>query len=270
MLSDKSKTIGFIGIGTLATALVKGLCTLDATQMPFKLPLALTQRGAKNSQSLLDEFGAEHISVFATALQVAAISDVVIICVRVQDFDAILEELRPALKDKILLSCAASIPCVDVARMAQVSVSSVVKVVPLPASAIHLGTTLITPPNAIAKDIFATLGYVHEVETEELMAPLVAAGALMGHHFESLRITRNYLSKKGIDSRVASEYLSSLFGGWSAEIAHVAGDAQGLDSLVNSMTAGGLNERTIAHLRKDGVYDSVENGLDNLIQDMKN
>jgi len=58
----KLPRFGFIGVGTMNSAIVQGLCRYEGAPM-VKFPVKISVRNALKSASLLEEFGPELIKV---------------------------------------------------------------------------------------------------------------------------------------------------------------------------------------------------------------
>ena len=99
----KNKTIGFIGAGNMAEALINGLIT-SHTVLPGSI--IASDRDVERLAVLAEGY---KIKVVNNNSSVTADSDIVILAVKPQDIPTVLMDVRETVKDKLLISIAAGI-----------------------------------------------------------------------------------------------------------------------------------------------------------------
>src|SRR4030067_92185 len=99
----KKKTIGFIGAGNMAEALINGLIT-SHTVLPGSI--IASDRNVERLAVLAEGY---KIKAVNSNIEVVSGSDIVIMAVKPQDISSVLAEVRETVKDKLLISIAAGI-----------------------------------------------------------------------------------------------------------------------------------------------------------------
>ena len=97
------KTIAVLGAGKIGESLLAGL--LDAGRAPAEL--MFTERYSQRAAELTGKYGIEHVDVPTAANR----ADVLVVAVKPQDIDPLLDEVAPLLgPDKLLVSMCAGLP----------------------------------------------------------------------------------------------------------------------------------------------------------------
>lgn len=257
--------LGFIGVGTIASAIVRGLCA-----------------GSEPASILLGPRGtrcAELVAEFPTRLRVAADNqavadgcDVLFLCVLPQQAAAVLEPLR-LRDDQLIVSVLSTASAESVASAARLPMSRIVRALPLPAVGERCGVTPLWPStHASVVRIFELLGGVIEAADERELLTLASVTCLMGQLYAQMAEAQGWLVAQGISSEQARRYVSSIYlGGVSnanaaaARASAAADGAAGADvfsALVAEQTAGGINEQLLGKMREAGTLDALRQGLD--------
>ena len=168
-MSDAIGTIGFIGAGTMATTIARGL--LEAGVCTSDDILASEPREARRTQ-----VGAElGIRTLTDNAEVAARSDVLVLATKPQAFGRVLPELREALRpETLVVSIAAGVTNAAIeARLAPET--HVIRTMPNTPAMVRHGATAVAPGThataadiALARRLFESVGVV-EVLDEGLM-----------------------------------------------------------------------------------------------------
>lgn len=252
-------TVGFIGCGTIATAIVTGICTLEA--FPFKSVL-LSPRNAQKSKYLHTKFPTM-VQIAKDNQAVLDDSDWVFLCVRPQQIQC-LDSLT-FHKSQMIISVIATIDMVAITKIVAPA-SKICRVFPVPPVAKHKGITPISPKET-SKDVeilFTMLGGAVVVENDEQLASLQAITVLMGPFYQLLHTSALWLQKQNVSSQIAGDYVGSFFNSISVDSLTQGKEngTTGFENLVKEQTPGGLNENAIKELRSSGVYNAVETVLD--------
>ena len=164
------KTIGFLGAGKMAEALIKGLIasgTVSAGQ------LVASERNPERAEHMAELY---EIKVFSKSFEVASASDVVIIAVKPQEMEPLLKEVgRDLTGDKLLISIAAGKTTGRIKELLGRSVP-IVRVMPNTPALVGEGAIgLYAAPGVsdnevrVARAIFEAVGTVVEVTDESLI-----------------------------------------------------------------------------------------------------
>ena len=85
------------------------------------------------------------------------------------------------------------------------------KAIPLPFIENKLGPIIVSPRNKIAKKIFKNLGLVIEIQDEKISFNFWSTSSMMAAYYEILNTTTNWLVKKGIKKKIATNDVTELF-----------------------------------------------------------
>jgi pyrroline-5-carboxylate reductase len=246
-------TLGIVGVGAIAEAIVTGLCeTGDAATS-----IHLSPRGAERATRLAARYPAAQVAGSNQAAVDQA--DAVLLCVRPQDACAVLEGLTFGAQQAVI-SVMAGVP-IDALRPLVAPAEVIVRTVPLPAVARREGLTAICPGHDVARAIFEPLGGVIVVDDERAFDALsVSTGTIAAHLAYLDRISR-WLVERGIPAGDATRYVAATFGSVSATWpGQSPRDFRTLSE--EYATPGGTNEQVLTALRRAGTYDTVGRALD--------
>ena len=161
-------TFGFIGTGTMSSAIVRGLCTLDS---PPKA-IVISPRNAEKAAALRDEFPSL-VTIAADNQGVVDACDVVFIGV----LPKLCEEVCKSLKFKATQTVCSlvSTATLEVLRASCPGVpeAQVIRAIPLPPVAKHHGATIMCPPHPVVTPMFESLGTCVAVQTEDTMKKMM-------------------------------------------------------------------------------------------------
>ena len=145
--------VGFVGCGTMSSAIVHGLCTLDAPPRS----VVVSPRNAEKAAELYEAFPSL-VRVAASNQEVLDSSDTVFIGVLPKLAEAVIRDLRFE-KRHTVVSLVSTAPLDSLREwLSPVPAASVVRAIPLPPVAKHMGTTLVTPPHDTIVTLFDALG----------------------------------------------------------------------------------------------------------------
>ena len=148
------QTIGFIGCGTISSAIVTGLCTLLPADRPSKI--VLSPRNSEKAAALASQFP-NIVTVASTNQEVVNLSDVVFLAVIPQIAKKVLSTLTFQKKHTII-SVISALSINDLVPLVQpVPSTQICRAIPLPAVAVHKGSTIVTS-HPDAERIFNLLG----------------------------------------------------------------------------------------------------------------
>jgi pyrroline-5-carboxylate reductase len=233
---------GFIGIGTMSSAIVRGLCTL--AEAPSSI--ILSPRNATKAATLLQAHPSI-VSVAASNQDVLDRSNVVFIGVLPKQCEEVLRALKFTPHHTVVSLVSTSPLSLLVDACAPVPPSSIIRAIPLPPVAIHRGATVITPPHPLLHSLFRSLGHVVAVDSEAQLKQLLPVTCLMGQFYEQQLCTQRWLQAQGVDPATAAGWTGAVFHSMSYDSSRAQADT--LAALVHEQTPGGLNEGIVNGMR---------------------
>jgi len=244
--------LGVIGVGSIASAMVTGLCRGDKPQ-----EFLLSPRNPKAAAKLAASYPS--VRVAESNDVVARESSLVLLCLR--PADAGLLRGLSFRKDACVISVMAGISLRELGDLVG-PVASIARAIPLPPVAVGRGVTPLYPMIEPARSLFARLGTVVEVADESSFNLFSASSGTVAAYFAYLAQISDWMTAHGIDARAARQYVATLFG-------ELAGSLQGDDPDFERMakehtTPGGINERFRRILTEHGVWEAVDGGLEQI------
>ena len=228
--------IGFIGAGNMGGALINGIIRADIAQ---KDDIFVYDKDAEKVES----FCAQGFNACASTLDTAKKSDYVFLCVKPQNYEEVLLELKDdELKDKVFITIAAGISIAYIKNMLGFD-AKVIRVMPNTPLLIGYGASAISTKEPVSqeefdfvKDIFATSG-ICEVIDESLMNEIISInGSSPAYFYYFIDIMANFADSRGIDKEVATRLIvDSMIG--SAKM--VVETAKTPTELINMVTSPG-------------------------------
>ncbi|HKP22744.1 MAG TPA: pyrroline-5-carboxylate reductase [Dongiaceae bacterium] len=252
--------LGFVGTGAITSAIVTGLNAAGGGDT-----ILVSPRNAATAAAL----AAKHPNVTIAASNQAVLdgSDVVMLAVRPQVATEVLSELK-FRADHHIISLMAIIPLEEVRAMVAPA-RTVTRTVPLPLVADRCGPTPIFPPDQVAAGIFNRIGTAIEATSADQFSAYCSATATMASYFTFAEEIAAWLMRHGVPSIDARRYVGTVFQG----LGNIAATTQehGLAALAAEFaTRGGINEQVLAHMKARGAFDALSEGLDAVLQRMKN
>jgi pyrroline-5-carboxylate reductase len=248
--------LGFVGTGTIASSIVRGLGADFGEQSSIQLSPRTVQVAAELARQF------PHVHVAASNQAVLDASDVVILAVRPQIAREVIAPLR-FRGDHHVISLIATL-AVETVTALVTPARTVTRAVPLPAVAYRRGATAIYPPDPVAAGLFDRLGSAIQVDRAETFEALWAATATMASYFAFADSISSWLTRNGVEAAQARHYVAALFAGLSATTA-AAADQDFPSLAAEHATMGGLNEQLRKRLAGQGLFTGVEDGLDEIL-----
>ena len=248
-------TLGIIGVGNIAAAVVKGLRSTSAG-----CPIVLSPRNEQRASLLASEFA--EVQVAPTNQAVLDASQVVVIAVRPQIAHAVLSGLRFRPHHRVV----SLIPTVtlDYLRGITAPACSVARAVPLPSAARGQSPTAMYPPDPALKALFEKLGAVIELDREEEFEAFTTATAIMSSYFRFAETVVAWMQREGVSGAKAHAFVSQVLLGLAC--AAVASPQSSFAELTEGhQTQGGLNEQVLQSITAAGVFTELENALDGVL-----
>lgn len=245
---------GVVGVGSIATAIVVGLC--EGASAPV---VVLSPRSASRSSALAERFPS--VSVAHDNQGVVDASDVVIVSVLPDQADEVLSELefRPG---QAVVSAMAGVDLAAL-RCLVTPAAEIARSIPVPAVAGRASVTPVHPGTPSSVELYDKLGGTMVVDDERAYESLSVASATVAAYFDYLRAVSDWLEASGVPASEARRYVANHFAALAPELS--ADDVEFASLAVAHSTQGGLNEQFARHMRAAGTSDAVRDGLDALL-----
>lgn len=242
--------VGFIGTGHLTSFLVEGLKRAGADHT-----ITVSPRNRKRAAALKQRFS---VAVAADNQAVVNAADVVLVCVRPGEGEAVLAPLR-FRPDHLVISAMAAVPRATVARLARPA-HVVVAMMPGHANALGQGPVAIHPADEAARSFFSPLGPVHAYDDEATFRAASAFGGFSGMSFSWMKQLVDWFIAHGLEVDDARRLVAETLKG-NAEV--LLADAAPLDDLIAGIaTPGGLTELGNRILEEGGATAAWQAALD--------
>ena len=245
-------TYGVLGVGSLATAIVTGLC--DGVAEPPTV--VLSPRNADASATLAARFPT--VSVANDNQAVLDAADVVVVTLRQAHADLLADlDWRAG---HTVVSAVAGVP---LGRLGQLvaPAEQVCRAVPMPAVATRTSRTPVHPPLAPARALFDALGGTMPIEDGDQFEAIFTAMGTVAPFFEYLRVLSDFLRARGLAKQDADQIVGGVFTGLLQQLAqHESPDFAAL--VREHAPPGGGNEQLTNLMRQAEVFDRMASSLD--------
>jgi pyrroline-5-carboxylate reductase len=248
-------TYGILGVGSLASAIVTGLCD----GVPDAPQIVLSPRNADRSAALAARFPTVRTATSNQAVLDA--SDVVVVGVLPQHAPDVLGALAFRPEHRVV-SAVAGLALADLTALVAPA-REVARSIPLVAVATRGGTTPVFPATPSATALYERLGTTLHVESEEAFDAIVGAAATVAAYFDYLGTITGWLVDRGISGADAGAYVAATFASLTDELSRPEVDFAALARA--HTTPGGLNEQFARDLEQAGLPDAVRRGLDRIL-----
>lgn len=228
--------VGFIGVGNLAQAIIKGL--VENKTLPPSHIFA-SNRSPGKLQKVVEAYG---IQAMATNEDVINTCDVVILAMKPQDLSTAIDSISSAFSDRqIVISLAAGVNLRSLEK--RLPQCRIVRLMPNTPSLISrgvLGYVLSddedTALPTVVEDLFSPLGYVLGVEDEDQFeALMISCSSGTGFVFELMTYWQDWIEERGFEPAVARKMTVETFLG-AAMLAAQSKDSP-LEDLQNKVTS---------------------------------
>jgi len=202
----KKKKIGFIGAGTMAKAIIKGI--ISSKSMP-KEDIIASEVSSEIAAKASEETG---IKVITDNIELAKISDVIILCVKPYMIEEVLKNIREVLTaDKLVVSIAAG---VNLHYMEDILESEipVIRVMPNTPVLVREGMTVVCRGKCVSEadsefivKLFKSTGKCIEVEEKDINAVTGISGSGPAFMYLIIEAFADGGVKMGLKKEVALE-----------------------------------------------------------------
>lgn len=257
-LPAEGKKIGFIGAGNMATAIVKGL-------LKAKKPANSIFVYDCNVKPLkhMAELG---VNIIYDGTELAEKSDIIVLAVKPQNYDEVLEEIKSAANDKkVFVTIAAGIS-IDYVRKGLGVDCPMVRVMPNTPLLLGKGATALCRSENISDedfkivyDMFANSGEAVVLPEEQMNAVIAVNGSSPAYVYLFAKAMTDYAVSVGIEKDTALKLVAQTFIG-SAEMLISSGDTP--DTLIQKVCSkGGTTIEAVNVLNENNVPQIIMNAM---------
>lgn len=257
--SDLPPSIGVMGVGTIGSAVVRGLLSAPAGHLPHVPSFVLFDTNASKAAAFKAEFPGSDVSVATSDQEVIDEAACIILALPGGTAKGIIASLKFA-KDKQVISLISAIHLSDLQHL----VPAAVIATPTPSIAKQQGATMGLPPSPVAEAIFGSMGTYTAVTSTEQWVRMLSVGAFMGDFYKRQDTMQQWLGSHGVPADTAASYISSLFVSFAADSAGAGPDT--FAEKVAEQTPGGLNQQVIREQADAGVYAGVNTSSEAIYQ----
>ena len=247
--------LGFIGTGKIAFAVITGICN---STISFN-KILVSPRNKLIAKKLKKKF--KKVTVAKNNQEIVSTCDWVFLSITPTIGKIIIKKLNFKSK-QIIISFISTITLLQLKKAIKVK-AKIVRAIPLPPISLKKGPIPICPPNKRVKNFFDKIGTTIEIKDEKSSINFWSTSGMMAPFYELLRVTIDWLVKRGVKRSNAQKYVTSLFLALSEDA--VTNSKKDLKYLVKeSQTPKGLNEQGVKELTKAGFYKSLEKTLNSI------
>jgi pyrroline-5-carboxylate reductase len=243
---------GVIGVGSLASAIVTGLCH-DVDAPPSVL---LSPRNAAAAAELALRFPT--VVVADSNQAVLDGSRTVVVCLRQAHADALGDlAWRP---DHAVVSAVAGLPLARLTELVAPA-GQVARAVPMPEVAARASVTPVHPPLAPALELLERLGGAMPVDDGDQFDAIMTALGTVAPFFEYLGVLAGFLVDHGLPAPAAQRLVADSFAGVLSTLAE-ADDPDFTELVKEYAPPGGGNAQLSAELHAARVFEAMRRALD--------
>jgi pyrroline-5-carboxylate reductase len=253
---QRSTTVGFVGVGTIASAVA--LAMLDGPG-GSELQVVLSPRSSTRSR----EVAARHpnAQVASDNQAVVEASDIVVVGVLPHQVADVCSSLT-FRAEQVVVGLAAGWPPSRLAGVVAPA-ATVCQLIPLPMITLGVGPIVLHPATPQIERLLAGSGTLVVLEREDQIVVLSCASSIMSSYFAFANTTIEWAVSHGLDRMLAAGYVTAQLAGLSAEAASM--DPAALpDAVADHETPGGLNEYVRTSLADRGFFDDIAGHLEQI------
>lgn len=250
-------TIGIVGVGTIGSAVARGLLGAPEGLLPHTPEFVLSPRNAEKAAALEKEFP-DLVRIADSDQGVVDSVDCVVLALPGSVADSVVGSLKFRQGQQVVSLIAA----ITLARLRELLGPSVDAALALPGPSVakRQGATLGMPPKPFAEAIFSPLGKYVAVEDEEEFKALSVVGALMGDFYKRQLTVQTWLAAHGVKADAAASWVGAKFAAFASDSKDATPST--FAEKVAEQTPGGLNEMVWKQQDAAGVYEGLNKSMD--------
>ena len=241
---------GFIGTGSITTALVTGFCQGN-------LPtIMVSPRNAERAAALANEFPS--VEVAADNQSVVDASDIVFLAVRPQDAKGIVSALRFRADQRVI----SLLPTFRLATILSWTepVKAICRACPLPGTAYRQGPILVHGDEE-TREHLGVVGDLVTVEDEDEFHRLWTVTGVISPLYDVLSTISAWVAEQGVSEHLADRYIAQMTSALCVNRLQDASDPL-KELAAEAQTPGGLNEQAARMTRAAGVPGAFREALE--------
>jgi pyrroline-5-carboxylate reductase len=248
--------LGFIGAGSIGSAIITGISTGSAP--PEKIHVFDPDK--KKCRALEQRF--DQVEAMGKGQDVLDNTDCVFLCVLPQIAPQVLLPLN-FREEHIVVSVIAVRPLSEIKEYVSPA-REVIRAVPLPPIAKHVGPVIFYPDHDDISALFAGTAHAMAVTREDDLIVLSAITGLIAPYYSLVHSIAKWAANCGVDERVAAEYSLAML---QAQSFLAIENKTDLKELTNEVaTTGGLNEQALRYVNTQNGVEPFLGALDVLLQ----
>lgn len=251
--------LGFIGTGTITTAVIEGLIKSKAKVQQFNI----SQRSKKNSSYLKRKSG--KVNVYSKNQEIIDRSSIVFISLLPKQVKQELQKLQ-FKKGQIIVSFVSTLNIKSTKKLCTPA-TTIIKAAPLPMAVDGLSPTIIYPNHKVIKSLFEKIGTVVVAQNENQNNHFWVMSSFMATYASIVQTLKKYLLKNKVKHEDANKYLNTFLTGMLFELNHKKFDLE--KSVKSLQTKGGINEELLKRLTKDKFFTKLQNNLNKIYLRLK-
>ena len=251
--------LGFIGTGTISTAVIIGLMRSKAKIEQINI----SHRSKKNSSYLSRKF--KKIKIFKKNQEIINISKVIFIGLLPKHVRGEIGKLQ-FKKGQVIVSFISTHNIKTIKKLCSPA-TTIIKAAPLPMASDELSPTIIYPNHKLIRSLFGKIGTVVVAQNENQNNHFWVMSSFMATYASIIKTLKKYLMKNKVNKNDANKYLNTFLTGMLFELNHKKFD---LDKSVKSLqTKGGINEELLKRLTRDKFFAKLQNNLSKIYLRLK-
>ncbi len=254
--------LGFIGVGRIAYAVVKGLCTSNIENTTINL----SPRNNIKSNNLAKAYS--NVNRLTNNQSVLNDSDIIFISVPPNGVKEILNDLS-FKETHIIISF---IPFLTISKLAEAvkPASRICRAIPLPTVVNHNCPIPIFNSDKTISKIISYIGQPLLVENEKQLHTLWSLTGFIAPFYDLLKELSAWTIANGVNEIIANNYIVDMY--HSLLLSTKKGNKIDFDELVkHATTPNGMNEQAVKEIKEVGAHEMYKIVADNLLkQFMKN
>ena len=246
-----TSTYGVLGVGSLASFIVTGLC--EGVDAPA---IVLSPRNAEVSGRLAAAYPT--VTVAADNQAVLDAADVVLVLLRRVHSDALVHlNWRP---EHVVVSSVAGLPVTQLADLVAPA-CEVARAVAMPAVATRSSRTPVHPPVPAVMALFERLGGALAIESGDEFEAIFTSMGTVVPFFEYLKVLADFLGAHGVGSDDAQRLVAATFIG---AVAQLQGKAHPdfAEIIRENAPPGGGNEQLTNLMREEDVFGGMARAIE--------
>lgn len=253
MKNTPVSVIGFVGTGTITTALVTGFCERDRDNGP---QFVLSPRSVDRAQALKEKYP-DRVYVAGSNQEVLDRSDWVVLAVLPEQGEAVCKALQFRSDHKVInLLCDKTL---EEVRSWIGETAVLLHAVPSTFHAFFDGPVVICPPNEEAAELLGKIGTVIQVDSRHQAAILQGITACMISVFTVMDRLAQWASEEGVPREDAVDFVTNFFLAISQEAIHA--DSAQLHQMAEVSTSGGVNYLVKSMIQQKDGFSAWTEGV---------